>query len=101
MTLENRFIRPDTITDKAHQTKILAKLKPAVNSLVIMPTGSGKTIVLVRFIAKLLTEGYKRILYVAPKVILVHQHFTTFTRIFKNIKIYLRMDYVKGFSDAI
>jgi ERCC4-related helicase len=88
MYVNNNYLKLNTVEEKGYQTKILNKIKPFNNFIVVMPTGSGKTILLIRYLS-LMLETFSKVLVVAPKVILVQQHFNTFKTHLKNIKIIL------------
>ncbi|PKM92129.1 MAG: hypothetical protein CVU81_02145 [Euryarchaeota archaeon HGW-Euryarchaeota-1] len=66
---------------RAYQQNILAKILDK-NSLVILPTGTGKTLIaLALAVENLKTCPLQKILIMAPTKPLVHQHFQTFSEI--------------------
>ena len=73
MYLKQKFIKPDTIEQRAYQTNI-AKTASQKNSLVVLPTGLGKTIVALQIIAEQLNNENNKILFLSPTKPLVNQH---------------------------
>ncbi len=74
MFLENEYIRKESIEKREYQINI-AKSAIKENSLVVLPTGLGKTIIALMLIAeKLKTSKEKKILLLAPTKPLVLQH---------------------------
>ena len=71
------LIPPDTIEERAYQTNI-AKHALDGNTLVVLPTGMGKTAVALRVAAERLALG--KILMLAPTKPLVEQHFRYFSQ---------------------
>ncbi len=73
-TVEHPRIRPGTLDDRLYQERIAATAV-AHNTLVVLPTGLGKTAVALRVIAEyLLREPTKSVLFLAPTRPLVVQH---------------------------
>lgn len=74
--VEHPLIRPETVERRAYQDNI-AKKALTGNTLVVMPTALGKTIVAVLVIAEVLKNPDKKILFLAPTKPLVTQHYNT------------------------
>ncbi|MGI0151152.1 MAG: DEAD/DEAH box helicase, partial [Thermoplasmata archaeon] len=73
-TVEHPRIRPGTLEDRAYQASI-ALAAWAQNTLVVLPTGLGKTAIALRLIAEaLLKEPTRSVLVLAPTRPLVAQH---------------------------
>ncbi|MCJ7570526.1 MAG: DEAD/DEAH box helicase [Candidatus Thermoplasmatota archaeon] len=73
MFLTNEYIKKDTVEKREYQINI-AKSALKENSLVVLPTGLGKTIIALILIAEQLTKDNKKILFLAPTKPLVLQH---------------------------
>lgn len=73
MFLEHELIRPSSTEQRDYQTNIAAV---ALNesTLVVLPTGMGKTIVALIVIAETLLKGKGQVLFLAPTKPLVEQH---------------------------
>lgn len=73
------FLREDKIEEREYQKNIVESAKES-NTLVVLPTGLGKTIISVMLVDYRLTK-YKgsKVLFVAPTKPLVNQHFKTFS----------------------
>ncbi|HUT81566.1 MAG TPA: DEAD/DEAH box helicase [Candidatus Bathyarchaeia archaeon] len=80
--IQHKYIKPNTVEARLYQQTIFAKTLKG-NSLVVLPTGLGKTIILALLAAKRM-EQYPEsfILIMAPTKPLVEQHLTTFQKIF-------------------
>ncbi|MGA8542181.1 MAG: helicase-related protein [Thermoplasmata archaeon] len=73
-TVEHPRVRPGVLEDRVYQERIAATAV-AHNTLVVLPTGLGKTAIALRVIAEfLLREPTKSILFLAPTRPLVVQH---------------------------
>jgi ERCC4-related helicase len=73
-TVSHPRIRPDVLEDRAYQTAI-ADAAIRANTLVVLPTGLGKTAIALRVAAEyLLKEPQRSILLMAPTKPLVAQH---------------------------
>ncbi|MGI0156205.1 MAG: DEAD/DEAH box helicase, partial [Thermoplasmata archaeon] len=73
-TVEHPRVRPGALEDRLYQERI-AVAAVAHNTLVVLPTGLGKTAVALRVIAEfLLREPTKSVLFLAPTRPLVVQH---------------------------
>jgi len=70
---DHEFIKPDTIERRDYQINI-ANSAAKDNTLVVLPTGLGKTIVAIILIAKELKKEKNKILFLAPTKPLVVQH---------------------------
>lgn len=78
MTVNHPLIKKDKVTLRAYQDAVVARAIDA-NTLVVLPTGLGKTLVAVMVAAHRLHENPKsKILMVAPTRPLVEQHKKTF-----------------------
>ncbi|MCQ2085993.1 MAG: DEAD/DEAH box helicase [archaeon] len=78
-------IRPSTIEERAYQKDLAARCLES-NTLVVLPTGLGKTVIAVLTIANVLESG-KSALVLAPTKPLVEQHHATMCNSFVNVKI--------------
>ncbi|MEM3296900.1 MAG: DEAD/DEAH box helicase, partial [Candidatus Micrarchaeaceae archaeon] len=76
------FINVDAIDFREYQFNIIRKIYEGRNTIVILPTGLGKTLIGIFAIAKALAEG-KRALFLAPTKPLSEQHFSTLTSTLK------------------
>jgi len=73
MFVEHQLIRPNTIEKRTYQINISnSALKQS--TLVVLPTGMGKTIIALLLIAEILKEKRGKILFLAPTKPLVEQH---------------------------
>jgi ERCC4-related helicase len=71
--LTNEYIKKESIETRQYQINI-AKFALKENSLVVLPTGLGKTIIALILIAEQLKKDNKKILFLAPTKPLVLQH---------------------------
>jgi len=71
--LKNKFIKPDAIQERSYQLNI-AKSALKHNTLVVLPTGLGKTIIALFIIANKLENDKDKIMFLAPTKPLVLQH---------------------------
>lgn len=69
--LEMEFIKPDAVQKRDYQINIFESVKD-VNSLVVLPTGLGKTVIAIMVIAYKLKKG--NVLFLAPTKPLCEQH---------------------------
>lgn len=67
----------DVSVEKRDYQVSLANTALETNTLVVLPTGLGKTTIALLIIAETLTKSKKRCLFLAPTRILVHQHYTS------------------------
>ena len=73
MKVEREFIKPDTVERREYQINI-ANSAAKNNTLVVLPTGLGKTIVALILVAEELKKENNKILFLAPTKPLVIQH---------------------------
>lgn len=73
MYIKQQFIQPDSIESREYQINI-ANSASKENTLVVLPTGLGKTIIALTLIAKNLKKKENKILFLAPTKPLVNQH---------------------------
>jgi len=71
--VKNQFIKPDSVERREYQINI-AKSASKKNTLVVLPTGLGKTLIALFLIAKELEKKDSKILFLAPTKPLVFQH---------------------------
>ena len=76
--VEHEFIKPDSVEYREYQVSI-AKAATWKSTLVVLPTGLGKTVIALLVIAEKLKEKKGKILFLAPTKPLVLQH-TSFLR---------------------
>ncbi|HHH78221.1 MAG TPA: DEAD/DEAH box helicase, partial [Thermoplasmatales archaeon] len=69
--LDMEFIKPDAVQKRAYQVNIFESVKD-VNSLIVLPTGLGKTVIALMVMAHRLRKG--NILFLAPTKPLCEQH---------------------------
>lgn len=84
--IEHPFINKNKIEARAFQIKI-AENSVLKNTLVILPTGMGKTVIATLIIAHFLKEKGPKVLFLAPTRPLVKQHESTLTDFIKGFKI--------------
>lgn len=73
MFIDHPVLRPERIQFRGYQVN-LARVAAERDTLVVLPTGMGKTVVALLCIADALRDGAKRILLMAPTKPLVEQH---------------------------
>ena len=73
MFVESPLIRPETIEEREYQAAI-AKSSLSRSTLVVLPTGMGKTAIAIRVVAEVLRKRGGKILFLAPTKPLVEQH---------------------------
>ena len=73
--IEHKLIKPSSIERRDYQVS-LAGTALQNNTLIVLPTGLGKTTIALLVIAETLTKSKKRCLFLAPTRVLVHQHYT-------------------------
>ena len=83
MYITHEFIKPDSVEQREYQINIAASAEKN-NTLVVLPTGLGKTVIALILIAKQLKKENNKILFLAPTKPLVLQH-TQFLREFLTI----------------
>lgn len=74
----------ETVEERGYQTRMVDQCVRA-NTLLILPTGLGKTIVAVRVAAEFLDEG--KVLLMAPTKPLVEQHYSEFERLLIDTRV--------------
>ncbi|MDD1747557.1 MAG: DEAD/DEAH box helicase [Methanomassiliicoccales archaeon] len=72
MFVEHPLIRPEAIEEREYQ-RTLSDIASKESTLVVLPTGMGKTVVALRVAANVLQKGGK-VLFLAPTKPLVEQH---------------------------
>lgn len=83
MFIQQDFIKPESIELRQYQLNIL-KSAEKENTIIVLPTGLGKTIIALMLVAKQLKNDNNKILFLAPTKPLVSQH-TQFLRKFLTI----------------
>lgn len=73
MSIEHELIKPGTVEERDYQQNIAAVAKDE-STLVVLPTGMGKTIVALLVIAETLQKRSGKVLFMAPTKPLVEQH---------------------------
>ncbi|MFQ5908098.1 MAG: DEAD/DEAH box helicase, partial [Thermoplasmata archaeon] len=73
MLLANPLLEPADLEDRAYQVNI-ARSSLERSTLVVLPTGMGKTVVALLVLAERLRQGAGRVLFLAPTKPLVEQH---------------------------
>jgi len=71
--LEHELIKPSTVEQRDYQTNIAAEAMKE-STLVVLPTGLGKTIVALILVAETLLRKKGKVLFLAPTKPLVQQH---------------------------
>lgn len=71
--VQHPVLRPDTIGFRGYQAN-LARIASKHDTLVVLPTGLGKTVIALLAIADAIKDGATRILFMAPTKPLVEQH---------------------------
>ncbi len=97
--VEHPLIRPKSIESRIYQEKILATAV-AKNTLVVLPTGLGKTALSAMVVAHMLQKyPDKRVLFLAPTRPLVMQHKKSFEKFFNVPEN--EIESITGFVDPI
>ncbi|MCJ7606325.1 MAG: DEAD/DEAH box helicase family protein [Thermoplasmata archaeon] len=73
MFVEHELIKPESVEFRDYQENI-AKVALTESTLVVLPTGMGKTVIALRVIAEVLRTGSGKVLFMAPTKPLVEQH---------------------------
>jgi Fanconi anemia group M protein len=76
----DRLVNTQTVEPRAYQINIIKGINSGANTLVILPTGLGKTLIAVFAIAKALHEG-KNAIVLAPTKPLSEQHYRTMSEL--------------------
>ena len=72
--IEHKLIKPNSIEIREYQTNLANDVKNQ-NSLIVLPTGLGKTTIALQVIADYMQNGTGGILFLAPTRVLVNQHY--------------------------
>ena len=83
--LSHPLIVPDTVEERAYQKK-MAEESLREDTLIIIPTGLGKTVIAMIVAANILEKG-KKVLILAPTKPLVEQHYESYSSFMRNVKI--------------
>ena len=73
MYIKHEFIKPNSVERREYQINIAISAAKN-NTLVVLPTGLGKTVIALILVAEELKKGSKKILFLAPTKPLVNQH---------------------------
>jgi Fanconi anemia group M protein len=73
--IEHKLIKPNSVEKRDYQVSLANKAIES-NTLIVLPTGLGKTTIALLVIAHTLTKRKKRCLFLAPTKVLVHQHYS-------------------------
>ncbi|MDD1770456.1 MAG: DEAD/DEAH box helicase [Methanomassiliicoccales archaeon] len=73
MYVEHPLIKKDAVESRDYQTN-LARIASATSTLLVLPTGLGKTIVALLVVAEVLRRRKGKVLFLAPTKPLVEQH---------------------------
>ena len=85
--IKHPFIKPKTVSHRIFQ-RTIAEKSFGRNTLVILPTGLGKTIIALLVAAETLVQTSGKVIFTAPTRPLVEQHFETFrTLLIDDIKM--------------
>lgn len=77
--IDQDLIEPNIIEKRLYQVNIFEEVKDR-NSLVVLPTGLGKTIIGILALAYKLSQG-KKVLFLAPTKPLCEQHFSSIKKL--------------------
>ena len=72
--LESNLLKPNSIETREYQISLASEAKTQ-NSLIVLPTGLGKTTVALQLILEILSQRKGGVLFLAPTRVLVNQHF--------------------------
>ena len=72
--IEDNLVKPNSIEARDYQISLANQAKTQ-NSLIILPTGLGKTTVALQVLIDVLSQKKGGVLFLAPTRVLVHQHF--------------------------
>ncbi len=73
MFVEHELIKPESVESRDYQENI-AKVALEESTLVVLPTGMGKTVIALKVIAEVLRRKSGKVLFMAPTKPLVEQH---------------------------
>jgi len=71
---EHKLIKPNSIELRDYQTNLANDAK-GENSLIVLPTGLGKTTIALQIMAYILSQNKGGVLFLAPTRVLVNQHY--------------------------
>ena len=77
------------VFEQKDQQQVQVKMAMPSSALVIMPTGTGKTIVMLRLIAGRLENGLTKHLIIVPRLILIEQHYRTCLNTMRGVSVYM------------
>ena len=72
--IQHKLIKPNSIELREYQTNLANDVKNQ-NSLIVLPTGLGKTTIALQVIADYMQNGTGGVLFLAPTRVLVNQHY--------------------------
>ena len=72
--IEHKLIKPNSIETRDYQTNLANDVKNQ-NSLIVLPTGLGKTTIALQVIVDYMQNGTGGVLFLAPTRVLVNQHY--------------------------
>ena len=72
--LSHKFIKPNSVESRDYQINLADGAKKE-NSLIVLPTGLGKTTIALQVIADYLQKATGGVLFLAPTRVLVNQHY--------------------------
>ena len=72
--IQHKLVKPNSIESREYQISLANDAK-VNNSLVVLPTGLGKTTIALLVLLDILLEGKGGVLFLAPTRVLVNQHF--------------------------
>jgi len=93
--VKHEFIKPKTIEHRSYQVSI-AESALKGNTLIVLPTGMGKTVIALLVIAEVMKQRGGKILFMAPTKPLVVQH----TKFLKE-SLNLEEKYIESFSGEV
>ena len=88
------MIKPASVEKRDYQISMV-KTALETHTLIVLPTGLGKTTIALLIMAEKLTKTDGKCLFLAPTRVLVHQHFTSLQKFLDNVDISM----VTGESD--
>ena len=72
--LSGKLVKPNSIEKRDYQVSLADQAKTQ-NSLIVLPTGLGKTTIALEVILDILSQKKRGVLFLAPTRVLVNQHF--------------------------
>ena len=91
--VEHPRLKPDTVEERGYQTRMVERCLKA-NTLLILPTGLGKTVIAARVAAEYLQSG--KVLVMAPTKPLVDQHSDAFSSFLLDTTVSVLNGHVRG-----